>query len=217
MAQSPKAAQQVKKKKWVQILAPKSFDNAFIGETYISEFSEAIGREVSVSLMALSGDPQKQNTILSFKMASHNNAAIITEIIGYRISPSAVRKTMRRGKEKVEDSFEAVTQDNIKVAIKPLLVTKGRATGGVLTNLRKHLHAYLVKVLSATTFENVLIDLMSQKFQRSMSDVLRKVYPLSVCEIKIFSIVKNTKDAKSEPKEALVVVKEELKQEPVSA
>ena len=194
MVQSTKAQQQIKKKKWVPIVGPKVFNQEFIGETYISEFSEAVGREVSVSLMALSGDPQKQNVVLSFKMIGSNNNAITTDALGYRLTPSAIRKTMRRGKEKIEDSFAATTQDNVKVLIKPVLVTKGRATGAVTVNLRRTMKVQIAKMLSSATFDTVLLDLVNQRFQRALSDSLRKIYPLSVCEIKFFSIVKETKE-----------------------
>ncbi len=213
MATSAKAVQQIKKKKWVQIIAPKVFNQEPIGETFISEFQEAVGKEVSVSLMALTGDPQKQNVILSFKMIGSNNNVITTQALGFRLTPAAIRKTMRKGKEKIEDSFNGTTQDNVKVLIKPLLVTKGHATGSVTTNLRKTMKVNVIKMLSSTTFETILLDLMTQKFQRALSDMLRKIYPLSVCEIKFFSIVKDTKENKNNTETA--PIKTEAKQEPV--
>ena len=104
MATSAKVLQQVKKK-WVQIYAPKSLHDSFLGETYIGDFNDAIGKEITVSLMTLTGEPQKQSIMLSFKMIGSRNNTIVTDVIGYKMVPSAVRKTMRRGKEKIEDSL----------------------------------------------------------------------------------------------------------------
>lgn len=193
MATSAKALQQIKKKKWVQVFAPKILNEAFLGETFISEYEEAVGKEISVSLMTLTGEPQKQTVVLSFKMIGAKNNAITTDVIGFRIVPAAVRKTMRRGKEKIEDSFKLTTQDNVRVLIKPLLVTKGRTKSSVLANLRRTARAQVAKVVAATKFENLIYDLVTQKFQRSLSDMLRKIYPLSTCEVKYFSIVKDNK------------------------
>lgn len=193
MAKTAKAATVIKKKRWVNILAPKLFNEQIIGETYISDVSEALGKAVSISLMALTGDPQRQTIALSFTMTGTNNNTLVTQPVGYRIVPAAVRKTMRRGKEKIEDSFELTTQDNTQVIIKPLLMTKNRTTGAVLTNLRKTAKANLTKMVNGTTFENLLLELVNHRLQRTLSDSLKKIYPLSTCEIKYFSRVQQTK------------------------
>ena len=217
MATSAKVLQQVKKK-WVQIYAPKSLHDSFLGETYIGDFNDAIGKEITVSLMTLTGEPQKQSIMLSFKMIGSRNNTIVTDVIGYKMVPSAVRKTMRRGKEKIEDSFKLVTQDNIKVLVKPLFVTKGRTNSSVLANLRRTARVQIAKVIVANKFESLIYDLVTQKFQRALSDILRKIYPLSTCEIKYFSIIKETKDgSKSKPVEFVSAVKETVAEPVVAA
>lgn len=193
MAKTAKAATLIKKKRWVNIIAPKIFNEQIIGETYISDVSEALGKDVSVSLMALTGDPQRQTITLFFTMVGTNNNALLTQPIGYKIVPAAVRKTMRRGKEKIEDSYELITQDGVHVIIKPLLLTKNRTTGAVLANLRKTAKINLTKMVTVTTFENLLLELVNHRLQRTLSDSLKKIYPLSTCEIKYFSRVKQTK------------------------
>lgn len=196
----------IKKKRWVVILAPKIFNEQPIGETYISEFSEAQGRDASVSLTAITGDPQKQNIVLSFTMNGNTANAITTVSTGYRLTPAAVRKTMRRSKSKIEDSFKLTTSDNIPTIIKPVLVTKNRTNGAVLRNLRRTLKAYLTKKVTTTTFENMLLDLVMHKLQRELQDTLKKVYPLSTCEIKYFARVKPKADhGKGETTDQVVV------------
>ncbi|MBI4142090.1 hypothetical protein HY484_04145 [Candidatus Woesearchaeota archaeon] len=201
----------IKKKRWITILAPKMFNEQPIGETYISDFSEAKGRNVSVSLTVITGDPQKQNIVLNFTMTGSTPNAITTTPTGYRLTPAAVRKTMRRAKSKVEDSFKLTTSDNKPAVIKPILVTKNRTKGAVLRNLRRTLKAYLTKKITSTTFENVILDLVTHRLQRELLDLLKKVYPLSTCEIKHFGQVKQ-KQTITQPV-AEIVAQTELSQE----
>jgi len=49
----------IKKKKWVPIQAPKLFNEQIIGESLVGEAQELVGRRATVSLMTLTGDPQK--------------------------------------------------------------------------------------------------------------------------------------------------------------
>jgi len=217
MATSAKVLQQVKKK-WVQIYAPSSLHDVFLGETYVGDFNDAVGKDITVSLMTLTGEPQKQNIMISFRMTGVRNNTIVTETIGYKMIPSAVRKTMRRGKEKIEDSFNLSTQDNVKVLVKPLFVTKGRTSNSVLANLRRTARVQIAKTVSSSKFESLIYDLITQKFQKTLGDVLRKIYPLSTCEIKYFSAVKKTNDGAS-PKsvENVSAVKETVAEPAVAA
>ena len=50
-----KTAQELKKKKkkWVQILASREFNNQEMGETYVDEAENCIGRSMELNLMML--------------------------------------------------------------------------------------------------------------------------------------------------------------------
>ena len=202
----------IKKKRWATIIAPKIFDEQPLGETYVSEFSEALGKDISVSLTTITGDPQKQNIILTFTMTGKTQQAITTTPIGYRLTPAAARKTMKRAKSKVEESFKLTTSDNKAIIIKPLLVTKNRTKGAVLRNLRRTLKAQVTKKVTTTTLENILLDLVTHKLQKELHDVLKKIYPLSTCEIRCFTLVKQ-KETKEVHEAAIATATEPTKEQ----
>lgn len=183
MATQPKV-QIVKKKRWLPIVAPKSFNEEPVGETFAAEPAEAVGRTVSVSLMALTGDPQRQHVTIVFKIAGHEGDKLTTDIIGYRILPSALKRLVRRSRDKLDDSFEAVTKDGKKVRIKPVLVCRSKASGSVTAALRKNVRASVANILAVTSYDEFLHDLISGKFQRTVAESVRKIYPLSACEIR---------------------------------
>ena len=72
-----------KKKKWFQILAPKFLGDKVIGESYLSEPTEAIKRTVKINLMQITGDIKTQNIGVKFEITDFKDNKLHTIIIGY--------------------------------------------------------------------------------------------------------------------------------------
>lgn len=189
MAKSKSAAVVIKKKRWIRILASKLFNNQPIGESFVSEPNDLVGRCVSVSLMILTGDPQRQASVAKFKIIGVENDVVNTEFLGYALLPSATKKLMRRAREKVDDSFLLETADKKIVRVKPYVVTRGRTTGGVMATMRKLTRAYLARAISKLTFEQLVAEVFGKRLQHGLGQVLRKLYPIGACEIRDFKLV----------------------------
>ncbi|HSU72823.1 MAG TPA: hypothetical protein VLJ21_03160 [Candidatus Binatia bacterium] len=180
----PTAKQAAAKKGWVPILAPKMFNDAWVGETFIADPNEAIGRMVTVSMTILTNDPQRQSINLGFKIIGKNSNGLTTELLSYRYSPSSTRRFVRRGRSKLDDSFAVTTQDGKKLRIKPMLVTRGKAQGGVSAALQKAAREFFIVQMSKMKLEQFWNELVSHNLQKALGDSLRKIYPLSACEIR---------------------------------
>ncbi len=215
-------AQQIRKKMWVSIVAPKLFSEQQIGETYVAEAKEALGKAITVSLMTLTNDTQRQNIHVSFKITEVAGTNLATSVTGYSILPSALRRLVRRERDKFEDSFTLVTKDGYKLRVKPFVVTRSRATAGVLAALMNQSRKQLSATVGKMTYEAFVKELIDHKIQRSTWDALKKIAPLSAYEIKHMSIVgtgepapvveeapaevtEEVKEATEEPKEEAVV------------
>lgn len=210
----------IKKKKWYDIIAPNYFGDEVIGECYLEDIAQGVGRKFVTSMMTITGEPQKQNVSLSFEIKKTENSKLLAELIGYQIIPAAVRKMMRRGKSKVEDSFVLKTSDGVLVRIKPIFITRSRAKGSVVAALKKKEREYFAKNVPKLAFENLLKEVLTQKFQSALSSVMRKVYPLGICEIRMMCIepiktAKKTKILEVPPETA--AVKTEETQQPAEA
>ena len=188
------AALIVKKKKWVPVLATELFSNLQIGELYLEFPEQAVGRQVTVSLMTLIGDPQRQSVQATFDIKDCKDGILHTELIKYHIVPSAVKKMLRRGKNKLEDSFSAVSKDGKKLRVKTVMITRGKATHGVHHELRKRLVEILVKTLSEQNFVDFINDLLTKKTQKTCIALLSKTYPLQMCEVRYIGIVPEKKE-----------------------
>lgn len=197
MAKQSKAAVIVKKKVWLPIIAPGIFNNQQIGEMYLSEDADPKGRKVTVSLTVLTGDPQKQNIQVSFEVIKEENKQLLTKVIGYSIIPPAVRKMMRRGRERIDDSFVVKTKDNIAVRVKPVLITRGKTTSGVLKDIRSQMKIFIARSIAGMNFTDLIKDLVAHKFQRQLQDSLKKIYPLQACELRDVHIETSEKGLKN--------------------
>lgn len=188
------------KKKWVSILAPKMFNSQEIGETYVQDARQALGKDMTVNLMTLTRNPKTQGINVSFEITGQQDDHVITDFTGFKMMPSVVRRMVRRGRDKVDDSFVCSSQDGKKLRVKPLVVTRNKVRGSVLTGLRKSIRSYLTKLIAKTNYEKFAKEVVEKKFQREMKKSLSKVYPLSSCEIRWMHIVKEKKSPVSKKK-----------------
>ncbi len=193
MPKQTAAAVVIKKKKWVQILAPKLFNEQPIGESFVEDVQELVNRHVSVSLMILTNDPQKQAISVSFKIIGTKNGMALTELIGYRMLPSAAKKLMRRQREKIDDSFIVESSDKKILRIKSLIITRGRTTGNVMATMQKLQRAYLAKMISQMDSESFIRDIIQKKLQHGLAQLLKRLYPVGACEIRQLEFIPTEK------------------------
>jgi ribosomal protein S3AE len=174
----------IKKKRWIRILPADIFKDREIGETYITEPEEVIGRVIQANMMALTGDPKKQNIQLSFKVKSVKDDKALCEMFSYSLLPSSVRRIVRREKTRMDDSILIQTKDNIVLRIKPLIVTKAIVRGMRKNGLRLAMKLFLIRKCTSNEAKVLFEEVAYQRLQKDMRDVLQKIYPLAACEIR---------------------------------
>ena len=203
----------LKKRQWFSIIAPKQFENVVLGETLVYEPQAMLGKTLSHNLMNLTSDPKKQNISICFKITEVQGDKGITSIIGYQISPSSVKRFVRKNSEKMDLSFSCETADNVFVRIKPLVITKADVKGSVAAKMRNLITQFLIKAIKKMSYNDVLNDLISHKMQSAMRENFYKIYPLKVCEIRYFGIEKREHSHQEQPAEAQAEIKEETAEE----
>jgi small subunit ribosomal protein S3Ae len=184
MAKATKATVQVKKKRWVQILAPKMFNEVSMGETYITAPQDAVGRNISVSVMILTGEPGKQYISAGFDIVDAVGEKLHTAIRSYKILPSALRKLVRRNKDKFEDSFVCETADKKLMRLKPFVVTRNKTTGSRMAALRKATRERTAQLVAPLTAEQVFSEIIGGKIQKGIFDIVRKTNPVGAVEFR---------------------------------
>lgn len=178
------------KKRWIPIMAPKLFREQQIGETYILEPEKLVGRNLTVNLMSLTNDIKKQNFSVQFLITQVDNSKAYTKTLGLKMSPAALKRLVRRGKTRLDESFVLAIKDEV-IRIKPLIVTRNVVKGSVKFALRQKLIEELTKKICAMNLSDIINEVISTKMQRSMKEILSKVYPLRVFEIRHVKIEKS--------------------------
>jgi len=110
-----------------------------------------------------------------------------------RLLPYYLRRMVRRGTNYVEDSFSTDAKDSI-VRIKPFLVTRRKVSRSVRKALRNKAKEELTIWAKELTAENIFEETLKGKIQRELSLKLKKIYPLSLCEIRILKVEKEKKE-----------------------
>lgn len=101
------------------------------------------------------------------------------------LSTSYIRRMMRKRTDYVEDSFQARCSD-IRVTIKPLLITRKKVSRAVRKNLRNTAREFILGYIKEKTYIEICNELLEGTLQKAMLPKLKKVYPLSFSDIRIF-------------------------------
>ena len=182
-------AKTAKKKRWVQIIAPKLFNGQMLGETLVLDVKEALGRRVVTGTQAL-GVEGRHKANVEFEVVDTGGERLATQIVGYNISKAIVKRMIKRNRERVDDSFVLETQDDKQVRIKPLLVTRFSTSNAVTTAIRKRARGILALAVKKATYDQFMEQLISHRLQRQLFDKLKKIYPLATCEIRKVELLK---------------------------
>ena len=123
------------KKKWYEILASKHFHNFAIGECVAYEDKNLFGKVVNVNLGNLTRDAKLQNVRIKFKINEIKDGKAYTEVKGYELATSYIKRIVRVGRSRIDDSFLVSTKDNVKLRLKPLVLTKYKTQKNILRNM----------------------------------------------------------------------------------
>lgn len=185
-----KALMSWKRKKWYEIIAPKIFYEQPIGETISNEPDSVMGRTVSINLMILTKDIKKQNINVSFKVKEVKGLKAYTEFLSYDMVPTSLKRMVRKGKEKIDDSFLATTKDGRVVRIKPLIICRSLVVRSVTTDIKETIRKMTEEILQQIDYDQFVKDIITGKFQRALRAQANKVYPIKTAEIRRMILVK---------------------------
>lgn len=123
---------------------------------------------------------------LVIKLRIFNQEGKLTAIpTSMELITSYIRKIMRKKTDYVEDSFQARCSD-IRVTIKPLLITRKKVSRAVRKNLRNTAREFIFEYLKEKEYIEICNELLDGILQKTMLPKLKKIYPLAFCDIRIF-------------------------------
>jgi len=210
MAKESKTPLKVVKKKWLPITATKFFNSEMLGECYLPSADLLIGRTVSANLANLTGDIRQQSVTLKFLVSTIEGETGIADVIGYSMASSAIRRLVRRGSDRLDESFICESSDGQKIQIKPMLITKTITNSAVHRALRKAMVSNVVKLVKKHTFNSLINEIITSKFQMAVKAELKKIYPLKGVEIKSLWLRGKAGSSEEKAPEAAEAVEEKV-------
>ncbi len=177
------------KKKWLPIKASKFFESEPLGECYITGSDMLMKRTITANLANLTGDIRQQSVTLKFIVNSLDGDAGVADVIGYEMAPAAIRRIVRRGSDRLDESFVCETSEGRKVRIKPMTITKTITNSAVHQALRKMMVSSVIKYVKNHTFESLINEIITSKLQMAVKTDMKKVYPVKSVEIKSLGLV----------------------------
>ncbi len=154
-------------------------------QLYGYDIKELEGRTISYDLTRIL---KGKSIILKLKVKVEKEKAFAEprELI---LMPYFLRRMMRKGINYVEDSFSAECK-NALLKIKPFLITRKKVSKKVRKALREKAREEIINYVKTKNSETLFSEIMLNKLQKSLSLKLKKIYPLSLCEIRILKIEK---------------------------
>lgn len=183
------AKTKVRKKRWFPVVAPRLFREQVIGEIHLYEPEAMLNRRLRVNMMNLTGNPRNQQINVMLKIKQVQDGKGHTEVLGYEMMPSAIKRIVRRGRTKVADSIVVSTSDNKKVKIKPLLITNTNANKSIANSLRILMRNTTITFVSKITFDRLIEEIMTFKLQKHVGNTASRIAPIKNSEIMGFKLM----------------------------
>ena len=175
-----------KKKKFFEVKIPLINKKV---QLYSYELEDLEERNIKYDLTrALKG----KNILLTLKVKVNNKEATASPK-SLIVLPSYLKRMIRKGTNYVEDSF-STDCENAQIRIKPFLITRRKVSRAVRKALREKAREELIKYAKNKNIEFIFEDILRNKLQKELSLKLKKIYPLSLCEIRMLKIEKEKKE-----------------------
>lgn len=181
-----------RKKSWYDIISPDYLGSQVIGVTPAYEDADLGKRVVKRMLNEITGNMKQQNVKVILGVSNVKGNKINTDVIGFEINPSYVKRAVRKEKSKGEFSQDFQTND-ANVRIKGTFVTRNKTSKAIRDSIVKTITNELQTKLSKMSYQDLVSELLSHRLQYQLKKKSDKIYPLSFCEIRYFRKVKDAK------------------------
>ena len=176
-------AQAKRKKRFFEVEVP-----LIRKETHLLAFEpeEIDGKTIKYDLTRLL---KGKNVILYLKVRKQDNkfVAFPTKI---ETIHSSLSRVVRRGTDYVEDSFLIYCKD-AQLRVKPFMITRRKVHKSIRKALRNKAKEELTNEMKDKRAETIFEEMLKNQIQKNLSLKLKKIYPLSACEIRILEVKKS--------------------------
>jgi small subunit ribosomal protein S3Ae len=180
-----------KRKKWHAILAPENYGSILIGETMALDPKDMVGRTIEINLMHLTRNMKKQNVNATFKIIDVQNGQGLTKSYAYVMQPASIKRLVRAGRDRVDESFIIKSKDGVYGRMKPLFITFAHQSASERTKIRRASVSFVRKYAAEKLLEELFKEIVDGKLQKELNNKIRDFTRLKTCEVRTFEVIDN--------------------------
>ncbi|KQB36220.1 30S ribosomal protein S3ae [Acidiplasma aeolicum] len=173
-----------KEKSWYTVVAPSYFGEKEIALTPGSDPRYIINRTVAVPVSEFTGNFKKSSSMVLFKIDNCIGKKCSTVFIGHKVSDDAIRRMVRRRRERIDIITAVTTKDLYKIVVKIVLVADNKLTGTKRAEVRATVVSYISDRAANMKLSELALYLIGDDIYNDISDALKDIYPIKKIEIR---------------------------------
>lgn len=178
-----------KKKRQFKLIAPKFLSSIEFGETVAIKPEQIIGRTTKINYGTLTNQVKKRNIDLMLKASRVEGSNVQTDLSGFEVKKSFLRRLFRRRTSKIEIILKLKTKDEKKLKIKYVIVTRGKQELSKRKIIRKDAVDYVTNMALEMNLEKFLEKALDNGFFSELLPKIKKITPISATEIEFTKVL----------------------------
>jgi len=173
-----------KAKSWYAVVAPKFLNEAEVAVVPAIDESRLVNRVIEIPLRDLTKDVSHLYTNIRLRVFQVSGKTAFTKFIGHETAREFIQTMVRRGREKLDVVFPAISRDGIEFKIKAVVITEFRCSSRKKTAIRNALRDFLKEKAGAEDFGKFISEILYGKTAQETVNRLRKIAPIRRVEIR---------------------------------
>ncbi|MDO8625495.1 MAG: hypothetical protein Q7R47_05410 [Candidatus Diapherotrites archaeon] len=182
-SQKKRGVDKWKKKVWYSIFTPDEFEKREVATTVAEKPEMLLGRTLWLSVGEIARQPRLSHIALRFRVSEVQGLKAYTQVDGFAMQDSYIRRVVRRRSSKLEVVCDVVTKDNQKAHIKAVTITGQKVTQAQGTAIRKMMLEELERAAKAREFKVLVQELIFGNIATAIVKRAKKVASVKRTEI----------------------------------
>lgn len=178
-----------KAKAWYKIHAPGMLNFAPVSETIANEPEAVHGRITKVSLQDITHDMRHKNILVKLQVNQARGYNLYTQYLGHQLTNDYIRLLTRRRHSKVDGIFDMTTKDDVRVRIKPMVITDKRIQTSQQRAIRTIMSKALNEFIPSHSLAELFQEINSGDLNRNLAKDIRTLYPTKRVEIRKLDVI----------------------------
>jgi len=180
-ARRTKVKDKWKGKEWYEVITPKLFDNAVIGETLTVDPSTLVGRVMETSLIDLGGDGRKYYVKFFFKIDKIEGNRALTVLNGHDTTRDFIARIVNIRTSRVDTNSIIKLKDG-KMNVKTITICNRQVKAQIKKNVRDMVLNLVKGECEKLTIDEFVKEMVSDKIQKKIKSQVNKIYPIRYFE-----------------------------------